>query len=219
MTMNIHHYILNDFDPLDVSVSMREARELARQFTYTHIPVSKEGQFIGCMSETDAGCFEGDRILEDFSYAIEPIFVSLETNWLDVLEAFAVHDSNIMPVMDESRYLGYYELSDIIEIFNNTPFLSEPGGIIVIEKGLHDYSFSEISQIVESNNAHLYGIIVSEIKDDMVEVTLKIGQQNINNVVQTLRRYNYTILSQHDEDKMAEDLKQRSKYLDKYLNI
>ena len=41
-----------------------------------------------------------------------------------------------MPVLDaENNYIGYYQLIDIISLFNSTPFFSEPGGIIVIEKG------------------------------------------------------------------------------------
>ena len=41
-----------------------------------------------------------------------------------------------MPVLDaENNYLGYYQLNDIISLFNKTRhFFREPGGIIVIEK-------------------------------------------------------------------------------------
>ena len=41
----------------------------------------------------------------------------------------------------------------------------------------------------------------------------------MNAIVQTFRRYGYTIISEHEEDKFLEDLKDRSNYLDKYLNI
>ena len=41
----------------------------------------------------------------------------------------------------------------------------------------------------------------------------------MNAIVQTFRRYNYNIISNHEEDKFLEDLKDRSKYLDRYLNI
>ena len=57
--------------------------------------------------------------------------------------------SNIIPVLDDQdNYLGYYELTDIISIFNETPFVGEPGGIITVAKGMSDYSFSEISQLL-----------------------------------------------------------------------
>ena len=40
-----------------------------------------------------------------------------------------------MPILDENNiYIGYYELKDFIQLFNDTPFLSEPGGILIVEK-------------------------------------------------------------------------------------
>jgi Mg/Co/Ni transporter MgtE len=199
---------------------VRDAKNLARKFTYTHIPIAQNGDYIGCISETDASCFDSEKSIGEYAYAIEPIFVQYNSNWLDILAAFAVHNSNILPVLgEEKKYIGYYELNDIMEIFNNTPFMAESGGIIVVQKGIREYSFSEIAQIVESNSGRLFGMFISQITDNKIEVTVKIGQSNIHNIVQTFRRYNYEIISQHEEDIWIENLKQRSKYLDKFLNI
>lgn len=218
--MNTSDFIVNDIQPLNLSSQMKDAREVFKYLTYSHLPVEKEGKYMGCLSENDAYCFDGKKLLEDYSYAIEPFYVSEDLNWMDVLKAFSAHNSNIIPVLDkENRYLGYYELSDIMGIFNETPFLNEPGGIIVIKKESHEYSFSQICQIVESNDSHIYGIFISKNDGDFIEITLKISQKGLNSVVQTFRRYNYIIVSQHDEDKFLEDLKERSQYLDKYLNI
>ena len=125
-----------------------------------------------------------------------------------------------MPVLGkDNKYLGYYELSDIMSLFNNTPFLNEVGGIIVVEKGIREYSFSEICQIIESNDVKILGVIISKIENDNIQATIKIGNTGMNAIVQTFRRYNYNIISNHEEDKFLEDLKDRSKYLDRYLNI
>ncbi|SDW13443.1 CBS domain-containing protein [Aequorivita viscosa] len=218
--METESYIINDVKPIDVSSKIKETQSVFNQLTYTHIPVEKDGLYLGCVSENDAYCFDNTKTLSDFQYALEPFHVLKDTNWLDVLEAFAMHNSNIMPVLgNDNQYLGYYELGDIMSLFNNTPFLNENGGIIVVEKGIHDYSFSEISQIVESNGIKIYGIFISELKEDTVQITLKVGQSGMNSIAQTFRRYNYVVVSQHEEDKFIDDLKGRSQYLDKYLNI
>ena len=125
-----------------------------------------------------------------------------------------------MPVLNKNnKYVGYYELNDIIHLFNETPFFAEPGGILIVEKGIHDYSFSEISQITESNNAKLLGAFISKMDNDLVQITLKIGNTSLNDVIQTFRRYNYNIVSGHEEDSYIESLKERSQYLNKYLNM
>ena len=106
-----------------------------------------------------------------------------------------------------------------MSLFNNTPFLNETGGIIVVEKGIQDYSFSEICQIVESNGTRIFGVFISKIDNGVMQATVKVGHTAMNSIVQTFRRYNYDVISQHEEDKFLEDLKERSDYLDKYLNI
>lgn len=218
--MPLNEYIINDIEPISITDKIKDAQEVFNQLTYSHIPVKKEGVFVGCISETDAHCFESDKTLEDYRYSVEEFHVWQNDIWLDVLEAFAQNDSNIMPVLDEkNNYIGYYELNDVLSLFNNTPFFSEPGGILIVEIGYNDYSFSEISQIVESNNAKLLGAFVSKIENDVVQITLKINNTGLNEIIQTFRRYSYNIISGHQEDVFLKNLKDRSDYLNKYLNL
>ena len=219
--MNLSEYIINDIKPLKNDSKVRDLQLLFNQLTYSHIPVSNnENVFLGCFFETDAHCFDGDKPVSEYAHALEDFFVKDNTLWLDVLEAFAKNSANIMPVLNANNvYLGYYELNDIISLFNESPFFFEPGGILVIEKGTSDYSFSEISQIVESNDGKLLGAFVSKMKNDVTQVTLKIGNTGLNDIIQTFRRYSYNIVSGHEEDSYIESLKDRSDYLNKYLNM
>lgn len=219
--MKLSEYIINDIKPLISTSKISELQVLFNQLTFSHMPViDSNNVFLGAFSETDAHCFESDKTLIDYKYAIEGFFVRENTLWLDVLEEFAKNSTNIMPVLNEKNdYLGYYELNDIISLFSESPFFSEAGSILVIEKGINDYSFSEISQIIESNDGKLLGAFVSKMKPDLIQVTLKIGNTGLNTIIQTFRRYSYNVVSGHEEDSYVEKLKERSDYLKKYLNI
>lgn len=218
--MKTNLYIVNEIEPLDVSVKVTETQLLFNELTYTHFPVIKENIYLGCISEADIRCFETDKTLDAYQYALEGFYVRKDDNWLDILESFAQNNSNIMPVLDDDNsYLGFFELGDIMNLFNETPFLSEPGNILIVEKGILDYSFSEISQIVESNNAKVLGLFISNMENDVAQITLKINDSDINNIVQTFRRYSYNIVSKHQDDTFLTNLKERSQYLAKYLNI
>ena len=218
--MPLREYIINDIKPLQVTDSIDNVQQLFNQLTYSHIPIKKNKIYVGCISENDAHCFESNKTIAEYLYVLEGFFVRPQTLWLDVLEAFAQNDANIMPVLDDkNNYVGYYELNDIISLFNQTPFFSEPGGIIIVEKGDNDYSFSEISQIVESNNAKLLGAFISKTENDVVQITLKIGNAGLNDIIQSFRRYSYHIVSGHEDDTFLKTLKERSDYLDKYLNL
>ena len=218
--MNTQQYIINDITPFDLTTKVSEVQNAFNQLTYTHIPVTKDGVFEGAISENDIHCYDADKTLEAYQYSLEKFHVKQHTNWLDILEAFALNNSTIIPVLTDSyKYLGYYELSDIMNIFNDTPFLGEAGGIIVIEKGTTDYSFSEISQIIESNDAKILGVFVSKTENDITQITIKVGHTDINAIVQTFRRYSYNVVSNHQEDRFIDDLKKRSQYLNKYLKM
>ena len=53
----------------------------------------------------------------------------------------------------------------------------------------------------------------------MIQITIKIGSSGLNDIIQTFRRYSYNIISGHEEDIFIQNLKERSDYLKKYLNM
>ena len=220
IAMPLQHYLINDIKPLNVDDKISDLKMLFNELTYSHVPIENNGMYIGCISETDAHCFESKKSISECIHSLESFFVRITTNWLDVLETFAQNSCNLMPVLDEdNKYVGYYELNDIIGLFNQTPFFAEPGGVLILETSTQDYSFSEISQIVEANDAKILGAFVSKLDSDLIQITIKIGASGLNEVIQTFRRYSYKIVSGHEEDTYVENLKERSDYLNKYLDI
>lgn len=218
--MNIQQYIISDIPVFDIQTTCAELMEFFKENTFSHIAVIEKGRFLGVFSENDMDVVSVDSKIDDYRYDLETFFVRNETSWLDVLEVFARNEANLVPILDESeRVLGYYDLTDIVSEFIDTPFFTDPGNILVVATGVKDYSFSEISQIVESNNARLIGGFITDMQNDVVQVTIKISTANFDKVLQTFRRYNYQIIFGNSDDQFLEDLKNRSDYLDKYLNV
>ena len=218
--MSIQAYILNEIEIPALNSPIAGVLEVFDKNLYSHLPVLKEGVYVGCLPVADARIFEANKTVEDYQYALEGFFVRAHDNWINVLHTFSKNDSNLMPVLDaENNYLGYLELQDIMNIFTESPFLNNPGGIITIEKGRNDFSFSEISQIVESNGAHVLGAFISAMENERAQITVKIGKTPVNAIFQTFRRYGYEMISQHSEDSFSSNLEEHSRYLDKYLNI
>jgi len=219
--MQTNDYIIKDIKALSASDKVSKAKKLFEELTYTHLPIVDKGFLLGLIAEADIQTIEDeDKLIKEFSFVFHLFFADKKTNWFELLKVFALNDSNIIPVLDKNqKYLGYYELTDILHLFNSTPFLNETGAILVVSKDISDYSFSEISQIIESNNATLLGAFISKIHDDIIEVTIKLSDHDLNNTIQTFRRYDYTILTGFHMDEYLNTLKERSEYLQKYLNI
>lgn len=217
---DITNYITNDFKAIDSRESIAVVQEFFDELTFSHFPVVEEEIYIGSIASDDIETFDSAKKIIDYRYSLERFFARTTMIWLDVLEVFAKNNTNLIPVLDEkNKYVGYYEIGDIMKFFNETPFLQETGRIIVIKKRVLDYSMGEITQIVESNNGKILGLFVSESDTENIQITIKISLGAINEIIQSFRRYNYEIISEHFEDNYINTLKERSDYLDKYLNI
>lgn len=219
--MDLSENIVDDISIQPISTEIGHLKKMFDELTFSHLPIAENGHFVGCVCENDLRCFESSKTVDDYRYSLLRFFVHDHDNWLDILKAFAENDTNLMPVLDENNkgYLGYIELGDILAQFRNMPFLQENGSVIILKRGVQEFSFSEIGQIVESNNGKVFGAIVSGIEGETAEITLKIGLSGVNEIIQTFRRYGYKIVNTHQEDAFLQNLKERSDYLDKYLNI
>ena len=219
--MQTTDYISKDVKALSPNDTIEKAQKLFEHLTFTHLPVVEEKIYLGSLAEADIQIIEENhKKITEYKYLYQPFFSFDNTNWFELLKDFASHDTTILPVINsEKKYIGYFELTDILHVFNSTPFLSEAGAILVVSKSINDYSFSEISQIIESNNGKLLGAFISNIENEIVEITIKLNDLDLNNTIQTFRRYEYTIITGIHEDEYLNNLKERSEYLQKYLNM
>ena len=216
----ITDYINNDIKAIAIDESIETVQDFFAELSFSHFPVLEDGTYLGSIALDDVETFDTDKKVSDYRYTLEGFYARTNMIWLDVLEVFARNHTSVVPVLDDNnKYVGYYEITDIVKFFHETPFLKELGGIIIVEKNSSDYSMSQITQIVESNNGKLLGLFISNVENDNVQVTVKITLGAMSEIIQTFRRYNYEIISEHQEDNYLNALKERSDYLDKYLNI
>lgn len=219
--MKTSPYILNEYKAFTLLTKVSEAKSLFNETTYCSFPIVKNNKLIGLISENDVqGIVENDKKIGDFQYLFNFFFIEETNNLLDIIKIFAANKTNLIPIVSsKNKYIGYYDLINILHIYNETPFLKNKGPVILLEKELRDYSFSEVCQIVESNNGKVLGLYISETNPTTVKITLKFSSQDVNEIIQSFRRYNYNVLSKHKEDFYLEELKDRTNYLQKYLNI
>jgi Mg/Co/Ni transporter MgtE len=214
------NYLNNNYRAIKSNETIFEVRGFFEEEKFSYFPVIQDGIYIGSIAKDDVEQFDIDKKVSDYRYALEPFFVRNYQNWMEILEVFAKNHTNIVPVLDENNlYIGYFELENVIQFFNETPFLKEQGGIIVVKKPIFDYSMGQITQIVESNYGKLLGVFISNSDNSEVEITIKIAVGEMNTIIQSFRRYGYEIISNHQEDSFMSVLKDRSEYLEKYLSI
>lgn len=217
----MNDYILEEIKPLRLKDKVKNAHKVFKNYPITHFPVIENDKLLGSFAEDDIQTIENkDGELVAHAHLLNSFFADEKATVLELLKIFADNDTNIIPVLDENKdYIGYFDLRDVLDVFSTSPFMIEESETLIVEKLRADYSMSEVVQIIESNGGKLLGLYISEKNTDVNQVTIKVISDEINEIMQTFRRYDYKIISMHENDIYLEDLKNRSDYLQKYLEM
>lgn len=217
----MNEYIVKEIKELTLNSTIESAEKICNEIPITHVPIVEENRLIGCFLESDVRTIEKkEDTIEKHRDTLVYFYAKEEDTVLDLLAIFSDNDTNIVPVLNkEKEYMGYYELIDVLDAFNSGPFQHQQGIVITVERLKKEFSISEIAQIVESNNAKLLGVYISNETPETYQGTLKVSSEDVNAVIQTFRRYNYNVVSEHRDDSYLKDLKNRSDYLQKYLDM
>ena len=220
LMLEITDYIKNDFKAINSSDSIDSVVDFFEEARFSHFPVVENGVYIGCIFSEEVETFDSIKKISDYRYALKGFFARTNMFWIDVLEVFSRNNTSVIPVLDnENNYVGYYEITEVIQNFYETPFVKEYGGVIIVEKSILNFTMSQVVQIIESNEGRILGLYISNTTPDKVQVTIKIVLGGMNEILQSFRRYEYDIISEYKEDFFLNNLKDRSDYLDKYLSI
>ncbi|WP_159951581.1 CBS domain-containing protein [Polaribacter septentrionalilitoris] len=219
--MNITEYLSEEIRPLRLKDDVKKAQKVFKSYPITHFPVIENNMLLGNFAEEDIQTIENkEDELVMYNHLLNSFFADEKATVLELLKIFADNDSNIIPILnDKKEYIGYLDLRDVLDVFSSSPFMIEEGETLIVEKLQNDFSMSEITQIVESNGGKLLGLYISEKTGEFVQITVKVISDEINEIMQTFRRYDYKIVSMHENDIYLEDLKNRSDYLQKYLEM
>lgn len=139
---------------------------------------------------------------------------------LDSLKLFYTFNANVIPVLNtKEEYQGYISWDNVAGELSKYPLFSEAGALLTIEMPRENYSMTEISQIVESNNAKFYGVFISEMNEAVIRVTMRISNENLSSIAETFERYGYIIVQKFYNDEKEELLISRYQFMQKYLEI
>ncbi len=218
--MRVNDIVETKFSYFQLADEVAKLHGFAIDYFQKNLPVLDGEKFLGCISMEDLEGISLNDKLSDHAYLIRKFAVPAEASDLHLLAAFATNETDLLPILnDEENIVGVVHLCDFLSNFGDLPFLNFRGEEIRLRKKRVDFTYSEIAQVVESQNAKILGIYTSHVDDEMIELVLRIDHNGMNEVLQALRRYDYEILSAHENDLHSENLKDNSAYFDKYLNI
>lgn len=214
--------ISGDVLPLKASDTGLIAMHWFDEFRVSHLPVVGDSQLLGLISEDDvyaSGSFE--EPIWNFQLQLQNISILQSRHIYEVMKLFADYKLTTLPVVDEKGiYLGVITLADLVKKMAATAAVSNPGGILVLELNANDFSMVEISQIVEENDAKILSLYVTSPADSTrLELTMKLNRIDIQPVIQSFLRHDYTIKASFFESDYFDNLRDRYELLMTYLNV
>lgn len=207
---------------LKTSDSGTQALSWMEVFRIKHLPIVNHREFLGLISDSDIyDLNDPDEPVGNHKLSLQKPYVNEDQHIYEVIELLARLELTLVPVLNyEKQYLGVITQEELTRKFAHFLAMQQPGGIIELEMNQHDYSLSEISQIVESNNGRILSLYVASTEDKTkLRVTLKLNLTDLTSILETLNRYSYTVVSSHmSSEDLDEFYQERFDVFLKYLN-
>jgi signal-transduction protein with cAMP-binding, CBS, and nucleotidyltransferase domain len=214
--------LTDEIPPLKTSDTGLMAINWMDEFKVSQLPIVNNHEYLGLISDTDILDLNiTDEELGKHKLSLIRPFVFENQHVYEVIKLISSMKLSVLPVLDEAQnYLGLIPLTALLQQFAILAATREPGGIIVLEMNVHDYSLSQIAQIVESNDGKILSCYVNSLADSTkIEVTLKINKEDISGILQTFDRYNYTVKASFHQSQFSDDMKNRFDSFMNYINI
>jgi signal-transduction protein with cAMP-binding, CBS, and nucleotidyltransferase domain len=192
------------------------------EFRVSHLPVIKQNNFVGIVSETDIlDKTDPSKSLDELFDVLPRPYVYEHNHLYDMMRLFSETKCTVLPVLNEKEvYMGSASLIDVMTYISSMAGIGDNGSVLVIEVSERDYSLAHIAQCVETNNARLLSaFITSHPNSAVIEVTLKINQNDLSRIIQTFERFQYTIVGTFHKDSFYDDMQRRYDELMKFLDI
>jgi len=202
--------------------SINKALQLINDYRVTHLPVVSEGKYLGLVSEDDLMDAEDDRLtIQVLENSFTKAFVKENEHFLNAVNCSNRYETSVVPVINEQQELvGVITLTDLLKALGDFSGASEIGGIIVMEMERSQFAISEISRIVESNDAtilHLNTTVHQET--GLLTVTLHLNKKEISAIVASFERYEYDVIYYFGDEKFENEIHINYRHLMNYLDI
>ncbi len=199
-----------------------QALQLMNDNQVTHLPIVDGEKYLGIISEDDLLQVDSENAaLDTMTQSFGSASVKSSEHFLKAIQVAAENGLSIVPIVNEEKDLvGAVSYNDLLRHASEFMSLNEPGGLIVLEMETNQYSFNEISKLVETNEAQITQLNTSnDPETGMMQVTIRVNKPEISDIIATFQRYEYNIKYYFGEELYVNELRTNYDNLMNYLKI
>jgi acetoin utilization protein AcuB len=214
--------INNNIPRLQLQDSIAKALQLINDYRVTHLPVVLEDKYLGLVSEDDLqDANEEKQPVQVLEHSFIGAAVKENEHFLNAVNCSNRYETTVVPVInDEKELVGVITVRDLLKALGDFSGASEIGGIIVMEMERSQFAISEISRIVESNDAHILHLNTTvQAETGLLTVTLHLNKKEIATIVSAFERYEYDVIYYFGDEKFENEIHSNYRHLMNYLDI
>lgn len=207
---------------LHLTDTVARAQDLMTDFRIDHLPVIQDDKLVGLLSEDSLlNAMDEDMPLSQLQHEFSKISAHAGNHFIEAVQFAAEYNLSVIPVIDSnSDYIGSITASDLLRQVGKMIGVNNPGAVIVLEMDKISFSFSEISKLVETNDAQITQLNTYwDTHSSTFFVTLKINRLEISDIIATFQRYEYKVKYYFGEELYENELRSNYDHLMNYLSI
>jgi acetoin utilization protein AcuB len=220
--MRASELLSSDFPVLRPEDSLEKAVNIFHDHCICHVPVVSQDILEGLLPvDLLLGIPDHGKLISDFKSDYIFTYVHPDQHALDVFEIMARQGLSAVAVLDEQQhYLGIVSMNKLVTLLSDFYSFKKVGGIIVIKVGMRDYDLSEISRIVESNNAKILVLYLdSDDENASYDITIKMDTIDISHILATFERFQYEVKYSYPSSLQKDQIQDRYDFLMKMFDL
>ncbi len=209
------------YPTLNFSDKVSFALQLMDDYDIINLPVCNEEKFIGCISKDDLLDADESLLIENLQKNLKLFFVKSNDHFLSIVKIATNKNLSLVPIInDDFEIVGSVSTKEALISINKFVGNELPGAIIVLEIEKKNFSFGEISRLIETNDAFITQLnTYIESSTGHLIATIKINKIEVSDIVSTFQRYEYNILYCFGEEQYTNQLHDNYQQLMTYLNL
>ncbi|QES89988.1 CBS domain-containing protein [Rhizosphaericola mali] len=205
---------------IENNASIASILELMDQTHIYTIPVLENDVLLGIITRTQLQ--DATEVSIHLDNAHQPLQIMENEHICSALRVMLANHLQILPVHNsDNKYQGIITTETLLQKISLMIGCDDaPGALITLEMDRHNFSFGELSRLVETNDAGIMQLnTYTEPETGYLIVNIRINKAEVSDVVATLQRYDYVVRYFFGKENYENELKQNYDALMNYLNI
>jgi acetoin utilization protein AcuB len=207
---------------LEPADAVAKALQLVNDFHIKELPVVQDNKYLGLVHEDDLldagdGRLPVSALQDSYSHPLV-----LETDhFLKAAHIIKEQQLTLVTVLNTERdYAGVITAEDLLRQLTGFVGSDEPGAMIVLEVEKRNFSFSELSRLIETHDALITQLNTDEQPETgILQVTVKVNKTEISDIIATLQRFEYNVVYYQGEEAYENEMRSNYDNLMNYLSI